>query len=254
MNKYSCSAVICDIEGTTTSINFVKNVLFPYSYNNVNEYLKTNWNESIIQEIVKEIINLRSNDEKYFDAPKINENDNQNELIESITNTIKHFIDKDYKIGPLKKLQGLIWEYGYKDGKFKGHVYDDVPKQFHKWHNDNIKIYIYSSGSIKAQKLLFEYSDHGNLLPYIDGHFDTTIGYKQDKHSYMNILKEINYNGNDVIFLTDIPNEAYAANDAGIKCILLDRNHENNVLTEKDRNIFPVVETFEQIELSGLLR
>lgn len=130
-----------------------------------------------------------------------------------------------------------------------GHVYDDVPQAFKSWVAQGHKIFIYSSGSVEAQKLLFEHSKHGNLLSFISGHFDTNIGHKQDSQSYKNIAQEIKVNAEEILFLSDIVNEVVAAESAGMKVCILDRPSNPTELTDSVRANFKIAKTFDEIEL-----
>ena len=124
--------------------------------------------------------------------------------VEQIAYFVNYLIDRDLKLAPLKNLQGLVWTEGYANGSLKGHVYPDVPEAFKSWRADNLSIAIYSSGSVKAQKLLFGQSIAGDLLPYIADHFDTVIGHKQQQESYANIVEKLQVKAEHVVFLTDI--------------------------------------------------
>ncbi len=202
--------IITDIEGTTTSISFVYEVLFPYFRNNIAsiESLLTNKlvAESILetQQIVK---------------AETGKNISQTEAIQQL----KDWSLADRKIGPLKNIQGVIWEKGYETGEIKGHVYDDVPKTLDFWNKSGIELGIYSSGSVKAQKLLFGHSTHGNLNPYFKFNFDLNIGQKREVTSYQKIAAELNTAADTILFLSDIEEELDAAKSAGFKTIQLVR-------------------------------
>ncbi|XP_052868481.1 enolase-phosphatase E1 isoform X2 [Anopheles cruzii] len=160
-------------------------------------------------------------------------------------------MSNDRKTGALKTLQGLVWAKGYKDGTIKGHVYEDVQKAFEQWDECGRKVYIYSSGSVDAQKLLFENSEQGNLLKFLSGHYDTKIGAKREKESYLSILKNIDAEAEDVVFLTDVVAEAKAAKEAGVNVVLLDRPG-NAELSEEDRKEFPVIKTFSELSFTNV--
>ena len=149
------------------------------------------------------------------------------ELILSVEDNIKWLMSIDRKATALKAFQGFMWKSAYEKGTVKGQVYVDVVENVKKWHArdspNNISLYIYSSGSIAAQKLLFQYSDHGDLLPYINGHFDTMIGAKSDAKSYKNISKEIKLDPSQILFLSDNPKEIEAALEAGFQVGLASR-------------------------------
>lgn len=131
-----------------------------------------------------------------------------------------------------------------------GHLYEDVPLNFKKWVEGGLKIYIYSSGSVEAQKLLFGHSEYGDMRSYISGHFDTNIGLKQDVQSYKNIVKELNEKPEDILFLSDIPNEVIAACDAGMKAIIIDRPNNPTELGEEVRKRFAIVKAFDEIDVT----
>lgn len=239
--------ILCDIEGTTTSISFVKDTLFPYALKNVEEYLKNNWNEEATKTVVAALREQAEEDKKaeVEGVTMISAGDSE-DIIPEIVKNVEWQMSKDRKTGSLKTLQGLVWAKGYKDGTIKGHVYDDVQKAFEQWTESGRKIYIYSSGSVDAQKLLFEHSEQGNLLKYLAGHYDTKIGAKREKESYESILKNIESSGEKALFLTDVYAEAKAAKEAGLNVVLLDRPG-NVELSEEERKEFTVITTFSDL-------
>ncbi|XP_058055461.1 enolase-phosphatase E1 [Anopheles bellator] len=250
----SAKSIICDIEGTTTSISFVKDVLFPYALKNTEEYLKTNWNEEATKTVV-EALREQANEDKKANIEGVvtiaTAGESDDLIIQDLVKNIEWQMSKDRKTGALKTLQGLVWAKGYKDGTIKGHVYEDVQQAFEQWDECGRKVYIYSSGSVDAQKLLFEHSEKGNLLKYLSGHYDTKIGAKQEKESYESILKNINAEAADVVFLTDVIAEAKAAKEAGVNVVLLDRPG-NAELSEEDRKEFPVITTFSELSFKKI--
>jgi enolase-phosphatase E1 len=133
------------------------------------------------------------------------------------------WIDEDKKITPLKTLQGMIWQTGYQNGAFTGHVYADVFEYLQRWKGQGLRLYVFSSGSVKAQQLLFAYSDFGNLTPLFDGYFDTTTGAKQSAAAYRKIAEAIGLAAADIVFLSDVSGELDAAREAGMHTVLLDR-------------------------------
>ncbi|XP_049284998.1 enolase-phosphatase E1 [Anopheles funestus] len=243
----SAKSIICDIEGTTTSISFVKDTLFPYALKNVEEYLKNNWNEDATKTVVAALREQAEEDKKaeLEGVTTISAGESE-DIIPEIVKNVEWQMSQDRKTGSLKTLQGLVWAKGYKDGTIKGHVYDDVQKAFEQWTETGRKIYIYSSGSVDAQKLLFEHSEKGNLLKYLTGHYDTKIGAKREKESYESILKNIESSAEETLFLTDVYAEAKAAKDAGLNVVLLDRPG-NVKLSEEERKEFTVISTFSDL-------
>ncbi|XP_063994248.1 enolase-phosphatase E1 isoform X2 [Diachasmimorpha longicaudata] len=161
-------------------------------------------------------------------------------------------MDNDRKTTALKQLQGHMWREAYKSGDVKGHIYNDVPKALESWAPTK-KIYIYSSGSIEAQKLLFANSSHGDLLPHITDHFDTEIGPKHSSSSYKSIISKLSVLPTDVLFLTDTPTEAKAAVEAGLSSILIIRQG-NAPLTVDEKSSYPTVHSFLDITFQTPLK
>lgn len=191
--------ILTDIEGTTSSISFVHETLFPYAYDRMDSFVTNNQNS------LSEVLNT---------IPGT--------LAEKIS-TLKTWIKEDKKEKTLKDIQGLIWEAGYKNGEIKGHVYPEVAECLNQWQKAGIMLGVYSSGSVHAQKLLFKYSTAGDLDQLFTHNFDTAVGHKREARSYENILKAINMNASDVLFLSDIKEELDAAKSCGINTIHLDR-------------------------------
>lgn len=224
------TAIITDIEGTTTSVAFVYEVLFPYAKEHIPSYIKNHSQQiDVIEQL--QLINI-----------EVGKSLSINEAIEQLL----QWMDEDKKVTPLKNLQGMIWEDGYKTNRFQGHVYDDVPANIKKWHDTGIPVSIYSSGSIKAQKLLFSHSIAGDLTPWLSGYFDTTIGAKKDHQSYLKIANEINKSPTEILFLSDITEELDAASQSGMQTVLLTRNKNDNSL--QPGHIF--AENFNQIQIN----
>ena len=200
-------AIVTDIEGTTSSLAFVKEVLFPYARANLADYVRRN----IAQEQVKKIV-----------AATCQEINAEFDTEQSISQLIQ-WIDEDKKVTPLKSLQGLIWEAGYQRADFKGHIYPDAVENLKKWKAKGVDLYVYSSGSVQAQKLLFAHTDYGDLTLLFSGYFDTQIGGKKEPQSYSNIAKNIDIPPEHLLFLSDIKEELDAAKTAGYQTAWLDR-------------------------------
>lgn len=203
--------ILMDIEGTTTSIEFVHKVLFPYSNKKLGSFLNDHWDECR-----EEIETLERNVGKKLD-------------INSASEILKDFIAKDVKDGSLKSIQGKIWKFGYESGEIKGHVYQEVKETFQAWTKKGLKLGIYSSGSVLAQKLIFGFSEQGDLTTYLSNHFDTKIGHKRDAQSYKNIIKELNLAPEQILFLSDMAPECHAAIQAGMKSAQLIRDDKTEV-------------------------
>ena len=213
--------ILTDIEGTTSSISFVKDVLFPYAADHLPAFVKENINDEKVQTALQQTAELAAEDGENISA------DNTDALIAILL----QWISEDRKATPLKTLQGLIWKTGYENGDYQAHMYPDATKYLKKWHDAGLPLYVYSSGSVKAQELFFGYSQDGNLLPLFKGHFDTLMGGKRETQSYLNILAELQkthagLNAADVLFLSDIKEELDAAKEAGMQTVWLLRDSD----------------------------
>ncbi|XP_017091254.2 enolase-phosphatase E1 [Drosophila bipectinata] len=240
--KREAKVVLVDIEGTTTSISFVHEVLFPYAKENVEMFLKQNWAKEETKQIVKDLQQVPQ-----FADYKVTLSAPAAVLdVELIAGFVRYLIDKDLKVTPMKTLQGPIWARGYALGELKGHVYDDVPDAFRAWKDAGLRIAVYSSGSVAAQKLIFGYSVAGDLLPYLSAHFDTHVGHKQEQQSYVNIAGSLGEEPEHILFLTDIPGEASAARSAGLQTIILQRPG-NGALTDDQKSIYEVIPDFKSL-------
>lgn len=232
--------ILTDIEGTTSSISFVKDVLFPYAEKHLPAYVKQHLNDDVVKDALQQTAELAVND-----GVEIN-TENTDELIEQLL----AWITEDRKATPLKTLQGLIWKTGYENGDYQAHMYPDATEYLKKWHSKDVPLYVYSSGSVNAQKLFFRYSQDGDLLPLFSGHFDTQVGGKRDAQSYLNILNELKkkhteLSASDILFLSDIKEELDAAKEVNMQTVWLVREHN---LPKKSAH--QVVDNFGQIELS----
>ncbi len=214
-------AIVTDIEGTTSDIRFVHNILFPYARERLAGFVREQQNE------IAPILNdLRA---------EINEPQAD---IERLIETLFSFMDVDRKSTALKALQGLIWRDGYVNGDFTGHLYDDVLPALKAWKQQGIALYVYSSGSVAAQKLLFGYSDAGNITDLFSGYFDTHVGAKREAQSYRNIAAEIGVAPESLLFLSDIHQELDAAREAGWQTVQLIRGEADDVSRHRQVNRF----------------
>lgn len=193
-------AILTDIEGTTSSLSFVKEVLFPYS-----------------REHIAEFVAGRSGDPEV--APLLEEVRTQADAVlslEGVVETLIRWIDEDRKATPLKALQGMIWEEGYRRGDFQGHIYEDAVRKLREWKAAGLDLYVFSSGSVHAQQLLFAHTEYGDLRPLFSGYFDTRVGPKQEADAYREIARRIGCEAGTVLFLSDIEGELDAARSAGL--------------------------------------
>ncbi|KAI9144979.1 enolase-phosphatase E1-like protein [Paraphysoderma sedebokerense] len=240
------TTVVSDIEGTTTSISFVKDVLFPYVTDNVDEFLKTNFEDKKVQELIQDLKKQSQTDaSEELDnfAPILDDESDQDKFIESIVNNIRWQMKHDRKVTALKAFQGYMWKTAYEKGEVQGEIYDDVLPAFEKWTESHIPIYIYSSGSVSAQKLLFGYTKHGDLCKYFKGHFDTTIGSKLQPASYIDIAKKVGKEPKEILFLSDNVKELQAAKTAGYQVRLAIRPG-NAKVTEENLKLYRPFESF----------
>lgn len=200
-------AILTDIEGTTTSVSFVYEVLFPYARAHMAEFLAAHAGDPAVREQLAAV--SREADRRLTDA--------------QATELLVRWIDEDRKLTPLKALQGMIWEDGYRRGAFTGHVYPDAVRNLRAWHAAGIALYVYSSGSVQAQQLLFGHSDAGDLTPLFAGYFDTRVGNKREPASYRAIAERIGLPPSRILFLSDVKEELDAAKTAGMRTTWLVR-------------------------------
>ena len=201
-------AVLLDIEGTVGDIAFVRDVLFPYARKRLSETLRARWSEPQIAAIVAGASSAAGKTIASSDAA---------------TEQFAAWMAEDRKITPLKTLQGIIWRDGYASGELKAHLYQDAIDAIDAWHKKGLRIFIYSSGSIEAQKLYFAHSTAGNLTGVIGDYFDTTTGPKTEPESYTKIAKAIELPPGEILFLTDAPGEVSAASAAGLQVRRIER-------------------------------
>lgn len=224
-------AVLTDIEGTTSSIAFVKDVLFPYARDRLPRFVEAHRDDP---DVIR-WLNATAR-ETGIDDPHSRR----------VVDTLLRWIDEDRKATPLKALQGMIWKAGYEGGDYHAHVYPEVPAKLRAWKAQGLKLYVYSSGSVAAQKLLFGHTAAGDLSPLIDGWFDTEIGGKRERGSYLRIAEAIDLPPPAIVFLSDIGAELDAARGAGMQKVQLCRPPERC----PESGTHPCVADFDAISLS----
>lgn len=198
-------AILTDIEGTTSSIAFVHEVLFPYARARIADYVAQHG-----EQVAPVLADIRAREGDLSEADCIAQ--------------LLAWQDEDAKIGPLKTLQGMIWADGYAQGALKGHIYPDAVEGLKRWHAQGITLAVYSSGSVPAQKLLFGHSEAGDLTPLFSGWFDTGVGGKKEAPSYRAIAETLALPPAEILFLSDVPAELDAAQEAGLAVTLLARD------------------------------
>lgn len=200
-------AILTDIEGTTSSIAFVKDVLFPYARARMATFIAEHGTEPEVASLIAETCTIAGIS---LDP-------------EAAAVQLVAWIDEDRKAAPLKALQGMIWEEGYRRGDFHGHIYEDAVRKLRDWQAAGLALYVFSSGSVQAQKLLFAHTEFGDLTPLFSGYFDTRTGPKQVADAYREIARQIDVAPENVLFLSDIGAELAAARAAGFQTCLLVR-------------------------------
>ena len=208
--KGEIKCILMDIEGTTTSVSFVYDVLFPYFLANIDKLLL---NDSI--EVVAAFAQVDAIVKSEGGIDLKSRQDGINQLV--------RWCKEDRKVTPLKFLQGIIWEEGYLSGKLVSHVYDDVPLALKLWQAANIELAVFSSGSVEAQKLIFKFANQGDLSNYLSAYFDTVTGPKRETNTYKIIADQLQFSSSSILFLSDIREELMAAEKAGMQTIQLVR-------------------------------
>lgn len=228
-------AILTDIEGTTSSISFVKEVLFPYARAALPGFVRDHGNDPQVRQWLDAV------------ATEIAASACQDDVI---AETLQGWIDQDRKHTALKALQGMIWEDGYRNGDYAAHLYPEVAAVLRGWHASGLQLYVYSSGSVPAQKLFFGFSDAGDLNSLFSGNFDTEVGGKREAASYARIADAIGIAPKDILFLSDIVEELDAAREAGLQTVLVDRRNDYPLpRTGEATHDHTRVENFEQVAL-----
>jgi 5-methylthioribose kinase len=218
MSEALTRALLLDIEGTTSSLSFVKDELFPYARARLPTYVTEHAQE--LSALFNEVRGIEG--DAALDP-------------QQVIAALLRWIDEDRKLTPLKSLQGLIWQEGYERGELRGHVYQDAVEALRTWHTAGLKLYIYSSGSVLAQRLIFSHTEYGDLTPCFSGYFDTTIGGKLEPASYRAIAAHIGLAPASVLFLSDHFGEISAAAIAGLQVIQVCRDSTAEAVGDRTR-------------------
>ena len=204
------STILTDIEGTTSSIAFVKDVLFPYARRELPRFVREHGGEPDVR--------------RWLDAVATENGAMCSD--DMIVETLQGWIDQDRKHTALKALQGQLWADGYAHGDYRAHVYPDAAEALRRWHDAGHALAVYSSGSVPAQRLFFGHSEAGDLVPLFSGFFDTEMGHKRDAESYRRIADALGRMPSDIVFLSDVVEELDAAREAGLRTVLVDRRED----------------------------
>jgi enolase-phosphatase E1 len=202
------SAVVTDIEGTTTPIAFVHRTLFPYARARLAGFLDENAGRP---DVAAELALIPGDP----------------------LETLFGWMDRDEKAGPLKALQGMIWRQGYLDGALIGELYADVPPALRRWSQAGLRLAVYSSGSEEAQRLLFRHAEAGDLTGLFAGFFDTRVGPKRDPSSYAAIAAALGRAARETLFLSDVEAELDAAAAAGWRVCQLVRREDGTLASAR---------------------
>ncbi|GGI90157.1 acireductone synthase [Shewanella gelidii] len=222
-------AIVVDTAGTTTDLNFIQDVLFPYSAEVLPEFLTKNQDNVLVDICISDVKDIALEPEA---------------SLERVIEILQQWVAEDRKVTPLKTLQGMIWQQGYRDDKFKGHIFPDFIDAIKHFKDNNVRVYSFSSGSVDAQKLLFAHSDGGDLTHLFDGHFDTRTGNKLDKQAYSNILNTVSMTPKQVLFVSDIVEELKAADAAGMQTCQMVRSSDQRT------GDFKQVTSFDALKIS----
>jgi enolase-phosphatase E1 len=234
-------AIVLDIEGTTTPIAFVYDVLFPFARTHLGEYLRAAARSAALRAALQQL--------QRDHADEVSRGEHPPEWSASDPGRVAAFVewlmDRDRKAPGLKRLQGQIWARGFRDGVLRGEVFPDVPPAMRRWCDAGIRVAIYSSGSDEAQRLVFGTTASGDLTPLICRFFDTAVGPKMSAESYRRIAQELGCATNDLLFVSDVVAELDAARTAGCEVVLAVRPGN----PAQQQRPYPVVRTFDEIEL-----
>lgn len=236
-------AILLDIEGTTTPVEFVYRVLFPYARGRVRSFLQQHLGADDVRADIASLRNEHAADvTRNQDLPAWRDDSAASEA-ESAVAYIDWLMDRDRKSTGLKSLQGKIWETGYRRGELRSQVFADVPPAFTRWRAQQKDVCIFSSGSVLAQRLLFAHTTDGDLTPFIRAYFDTTTGAKAETVSYRRIARALKLSPSAILFVSDVASELDAAQRAGMQGTLCVRAEEpaRTVVS------VPVIHTFDEV-------
>jgi enolase-phosphatase E1 len=206
------SAVLLDIEGTTTALDFVHGVLFPFAASRLTGWIVEHGAEERVRSCVERVCAAA-------EAEGVRASSDAD-----VGEVLRRWIAQDRKHPALKQLQGFVWRAGYESGAFRGHLYPEVPGCLETWRASGLILAIYSSGSVESQRLLFQHSNAGDLTGLISRYFDATIGGKRDPLAYASIAVELGICPGEILFLSDVQEELDAARAGGLRTMQLVRD------------------------------
>jgi enolase-phosphatase E1 len=235
-------SILLDIEGTTTPLTFVSDVLFPYARSRAEQFLKEHTSSADVRADIAALHQESLADARQGLDPPPWDNGTQEGELASIVGYIHWLMARDRKSTPLKSLQGRIWQKGYATGELRGEIFADVPIALRRWHAQQRTTCIFSSGSAMAQRLLFANSVEGDLTPYLSAFFDTTIGAKNETQSYRRIADTLQRLPAEIVFISDVTAELDAARAAGLQTLLCHRPGNR----PQPENTHPTIHSFDQ--------
>lgn len=224
--------VVLDIEGTTTPIAFVSEILFPFARAELRQFLETDLESEEVREVVRLLRAEHADDVARGESPPALHDSPRDAAIASTAAYAEWLMDRDRKSPGLKLLQGLVWERGYDAGLIQGEVFADVPPALARWRAEGLDVAIYSSGSVLAQRLIFATTAAGDLTEFIEHFFDTTVGPKRSPDSYRRIAAEMEVQPDELMFASDVVLELEAARAAGLQVVLCVRPGNPPVSTD----------------------
>lgn len=236
--------VLLDIEGTTTPIAFVHDVLFPFARTALAAWCRSHGQSDAYRQVLERLAGEHAGDRRAGEPVPEWRDDTPAAADRSLQAYARWLMDRDRKSTGLKLLQGLIWEEGYRSGALRGEVYPDVPAALRRWRGAGLAPAIYSSGSELAQRRLFESTVYGDLTPLIAGFFDTTVGPKQAASSYAGVAARLGVPAQEMLFVSDVTAELDAAALAGCATVLSVRPGNRS---QPDAGRYPAVHSFDEI-------
>jgi len=243
--EFSGKGILLDIEGTTSSVSYVYDVLFPYARKRVEAFLEGNWRAPAVQaacDLIARDAGAQSMADWCGDGVS------ESQARGNVVAEVYKLMDADVKATGLKELQGIIWKEGFEKGELQSHVYPDVAKAFEAWRAAGLDLRIFSSGSVAAQRMLFAHSRYGNLGSHLQGYYDTRTGPKKEPSSYAAIAADMNLEPEQLLFLSDVVAELDAAGAAGFTTGLVAR--PGNAPAPPGHG-HPVITDFEQVNITN---
>lgn len=242
LHNIQCRAVLLDIEGTVSPVAFVFDVMFPYIRTHVAKFLEEQWNEIRVQEAVQ-LVGLDVGQTDITSWLGDGDAASQQAIV---CQAVHDLMDRDAKVTGLKKLQGMIWKDGFESGELVSELFSDVLPKLKQWKACGLELFVYSSGSIAAQKLFFAHTTQGNLLELFSGHFDTTSGNKKESESYRTIAVAMNMPAESICFVSDVEAELDAAKAAGMQTVLRPAGNESN---SNPATRFVTIRSFDELDI-----